>query len=117
MATGDEPPFPASTITRTSNHFPQFVVFRICEEGSALAFMLIWWIEYNWLLEKAEELKAPLFFPSLQLLLGVVSNVLFIGSTATIDTGKMNGELHGFCAVYFFFLTFVNMVLNFYSHY
>ncbi|EAR99029.3 Frag1/DRAM/Sfk1 family protein (macronuclear) [Tetrahymena thermophila SB210] len=112
---GSEPPFPHASITSNSNHYPQYIVFRITEEGSALFIIFIWLIEYVWIRQKAQETGVTLIFPQLQAILGAISGILFIFSTATIDTGKMNSSLHGHCATWFFITLMVNFLLNFLS--
>lgn len=41
-----------------------------------------------------------------------MGGLLLMGNTATIDTGVMNGKLHGFCASKFFILTFIAQIYN-----
>ncbi|KAL4460295.1 hypothetical protein ABPG74_000046 [Tetrahymena malaccensis] len=112
---GSEPPFPQASITSNANHFPQYIVFRITEEGSALFIIFIWLIEYVWIKQKAQETGVTLIFPILQAILGIISGILFIFSTATIDTGDMNSHLHQKCATGFFVTLMINFLLNFIS--
>ncbi|KAL4507254.1 hypothetical protein ABPG72_002047 [Tetrahymena utriculariae] len=110
---GSEPPFPHASISSNANHFPQYIVFRITEQGSSLFIIFIWLIEYVWIRQKAQENGVTLIFPVLQAILGTISGILFIFSTATIDTGKMNGHLHVHCATGFFVTLMINFLLNF----
>lgn len=48
--------------------------------------------------------------------LGIVSSILFVLSTASIDTGKMNMEFHITCALGFFLTTIATFVLNFLNY-
>ena len=41
-----------------------------------------------------------------------MGGLLLMGNTASIDTGKMNGHLHTFCASRFFIITFIAQIYN-----
>ena len=46
------------------------------------------------------------------MILGLIGSMLLMGSTANIDTGKVNGKWHGFCASNFFVFTILAQIYN-----
>ena len=44
--------------------------------------------------------------------MGIIAAILLMYSTATIDTGKMNGKLHTYCASHFFIMTIIASVVE-----
>ena len=77
--------------------------------------MLLGWLTNHFFLQTiAVEagINIKKYYIEVPLIVGITGSLLLMGNTATIDTGFMNGDLHGFCASNFFLTTFVAQTLN-----
>jgi hypothetical protein len=52
------------------------------------------------------------YHPEISMILGLIGSMLLMGSTANIDTGKVNGKWHNFCASNFFVFTILAQIYN-----
>lgn len=109
---GHEQPLPKTDISNTAAHFPEYVIFRISMISSAVFIIVIWVIQYWYLKEisKIHLIKIP--FHIILVPIGTAACLFFCMSTATIDSGTMDKNLHGICARNFFILIILNIVIN-----
>jgi hypothetical protein len=109
---GHEQPLPKTDISHTAAHYPEYVIFRISMISTAVFIIVIWVIE-NWYLREISKIhliKLP--YHIILVPIGTAASLFFCMSTATIDSGKMNTNLHGICARNFFILIILNIVIN-----
>lgn len=114
VSMGHEEPWPHCYISNTARHYPQFIFFRIATISGAVLLILTYFLVYFWLqtlcLEAAFNLHK--YYPKIPLVLGIMGILYLFGSTATIDTGIMNMDLHVMCAGHFFILTIISCLYN-----
>lgn len=88
---GHEKPYPAATISRTADHYPEFVIFGIATEGGATLLIMTWFL--NYFLIRSKWSKVGRYLPEISVILGMMGALALMGSTATLDTGKHNTTL------------------------
>ncbi|EAS00856.3 Frag1/DRAM/Sfk1 family protein (macronuclear) [Tetrahymena thermophila SB210] len=99
----EEEPFPYCTITATASHFPQSVVFRLNMLFISGVTLFFWFVIYSWLNFISKKYQCGKVSAKLFQLAGLGS-FFFAMAVATIDTGKMNQNLHTFVALTFFII-------------
>lgn len=111
---GHEKPFPNCWISKCAQHYPEFVFFRVATISGSVPMMLGWFTNHFYLKSVCKEQAFNLrqYYPEISLVLGLMGGMLLMGSTASIDTGKMNTHLHTFCASNFFIFTLAAQVYN-----
>jgi hypothetical protein len=109
-----EPPFPQAFISKVAQHYPEFLVFRLSTITGASLIILGWFTNHFVLQTVCREqgINIRKYHAWIPLLIGSMGGMFLMGNTASIDTGYMNGKLHGFCASKFFILTIVAQVYN-----
>ena len=114
MHYGHEQPFPHCWISKVAQHYPEYVFFRLATISGAVLLILGWISNYFYLLSVAQEkaYKLPLFQSEICTILGITGSLFLMGSTANIDTGKMNTKWHTLCASRFFLLTVIAQIYN-----
>lgn len=118
---GHEKPFPDTWISATAQHYPEFVFFRVGTITGAVFLLLSHVLSYFWMFQSAiaSGYNIRKYYPAVATVLGIAASLFLMGSTATIDTGIHNTNLHVLCASSFFifsilscwYYTFVSYVL------
>lgn len=111
---GHEKPFPHAYISKTAQHYPEFIIFRIGTISGAVANILANFVNYFWLMTIGYEAGFDIgkYRPQITVVMSTVGMMALFVSTATIDTGIMDETLHGKAAGVFFVLTILSEVLN-----
>lgn len=61
---------------------------------------------------KDKSFNLSIYFPAIPTIMGIMGAMLLMGSTATIDTGKMNDKWHDNLSTQFFVVTFLALIYN-----
>ena len=111
---GHEKPFPHCWISKVAEHYPEYVFFRSASIPGAVLVVLGWMGNYFFLLSLAKEkvFNIRKYHPEVCVVLGTMGAIFLMGSTATIDSGRMNENLHELCARSFFVCTLVAQAYN-----
>jgi hypothetical protein len=111
---GDEPPWPHSYISNTTRHYPEYIYFRIGTIAGAVFNILTYFVNYFWQHQLCREamINVRKFHTKIPLLTGTIGILFLFVSTATIDTGRMDDNLHVHSAGLFFIFTVVACLLN-----
>lgn len=111
---GHELPFPNCWISKVAQHYPEYVLFRIATIGGPVLIILGWLTNEFYLRTIAREkvFYIKKYHPEVATIIGSMGALLLMGSTANIDTGKMNDDWHVNCASAFFICTLVAQAYN-----
>jgi hypothetical protein len=111
---GHDKPFPHSWISNVADHFPEYVFFRIATISGSTLMLLGWFVNHFYIQNVGVEnvINIHQYKPSIMLVIGIIGSFLLMGTTATIDTGKMNDKWHNSCASSFFIFTLIAQIYN-----
>ena len=109
-----EKPLPHTWISKTAQHYPEFIIFRLGTISNGVLMILSYFMNHFYLKTVCYEHIVNLnkYKPKLTLFLGTLGVFALFVNTATIDTGKMNEKLHVACAGSFFLLTILACLYN-----
>jgi hypothetical protein len=105
-----EKPYPAATITSTACHYPQDIVFRFYMLIASSMLALIFFLIFKWVNKVAKESGYPGAISNSLYYLSEFSILLYGITIGTIDE-KSTGKLHGPCAVIFFVVLIISIVV------
>jgi hypothetical protein len=114
ISLGHEEPLPHTWISKCAQHYPEYLIFRTATISGAVLMIMSYFINHFVILQRAYEkvFNVRKYHPEIILIFGIMGAVFLTGSTALIDTGKMNEHMHVFCAGNFFAWT---LLANFYN--
>lgn len=116
---GHEKPFPDPSISSCAGHYPEFVFFRI-STISGSAFIVLGWLTNHFYLKtisKEGGYNIRKIYPEIGMVMGVMSGLFLMGSTANIDTGVRDGVWHQHCAAAFFLFISLAIFYNTFVYY
>ena len=105
-----EKPYPAATITSTACHYPQDIFFRFYMLIASSMLALIFFLIFKWVNKAAKESEFPGTISNSLYYLSEFSILLYGVTIGTIDE-KSTGKLHGPCAVIFFVILVISIVV------
>lgn len=106
----EEKPYPAATITQTACHYPQDIAFRYFMLIASSMLALIFFLIFKWVAEAALQSEYPKRISKPLYYLSEFSILLYGITIGTID-GKSTGPLHSPCAVAFFLVLIIAIVV------
>ncbi len=116
---GHEKPFPDPSISSCAGHYPEYVFFRVSTISGSALFVLGWLTNNFWLKTIARESTYNIrkIYPEIGMVMGMMSGLFLMGSTANIDTGKRDGVWHQHCAAAFFVFISLAIFYNTFVYY
>jgi len=111
---GHEQRWPHTYISNTARHYPEFIYFRIATISGAVMTILSYLVNYIWMhsISRESGFNIRKYYPKVPLVAGITSTLCLFVSTATIDTGIMDMNIHVKAAGNFFIFSIISCITN-----